>query len=315
MSFQPISRRDAIKAGVIASLALGRSLTAFAEDKPSLPLITKAIPSSGEKIPVIGLGTNAYGVKTEDEKKPLEEVLDSMWKAGGTVIDTAQAYGRSEVVIGELLKALGNRDKYFIATKTPINGDFSNPDALIDASFKSLQVEKIDLLQTHQLGGFETLLPAYIKAKEAGRLRYIGMSTSSDEHYEKTMAAMKKYPLDFIQVDYSIDNRNAADGMLALAQERKIAVLANMPLGGRGKAASTFAKVAGKELPDWAAEIDAKSWAQVLLKYVVSHPAVTTAIPGTTKLKHMQDNQAAGRGRLPDAALRREIEKYWDALG
>jgi len=314
MSSHPISRRDAIKAGVVASLAWGSSLPAFSEEKKSLPAITKPIPSSGEQLPVIGLGTNVYGVKTDAEKAPLREVLEKMWEAGGKVIDTAQAYGRSEVVIGELLKDLGNRDKYFIATKTPIQGDYSNPQAVIDKSFHDLQVDKIDLLQIHQLGGLDQMLPALFKAKEAGRIRYVGMSTSSDEHYDRTMATMKKFPLDFIQVDYSIDNRNAAQAILPLAQERKIAVLINVPFGGRRKAASTFSKVANIPLPEWAAEFDATSWAQFFLKYVVSHPAINTAIPGTTKAKHMLDNQGAGRGRLPDEAMRRKIEQYWDSL-
>lgn len=314
MSLHPISRRDAIKAGVVASLAWGRSMSALAEEKQTLPAITKAIPSTGEKLPVIGLGTNAFGVKTDEEKIPLREVLEQMPQAGGKVIDTAQAYGRSEVVIGELLEGLGNRDKFFIATKTPINGDYSNPQAVIDTSFNALKLDKIDLLQIHQLGGLEQMIPAFEKAKAAGRVRYIGMSTSSDDQYDRTIAAMKTYPLDFIQVDYSIENRNAAQAVLPLALERKIAVLINVPFGGRKQAATTFAKVANRELPEWAADFDAKTWAQFFLKYVVSHPAVTAAIPGSTKMKHMLDNQGAGRGRLPDEATRRRMEQYWESL-
>lgn len=311
-----VSRRDAIKAGVMASLVWGRSLSAVAEDQKQKQLapITKAIPSTGERLPVIGLGTNTYGVKTDEEKAPLREVLEAMPAAGGKLIDTAQAYGRSEVVIGELLAQIGNRDKFFIATKTPIQGDFSNPEAVIDTSFKSLQVDKIDLLQIHQLGGLDQMLPALFKAKEAGRIRYVGMSTSSDEMYVKTIEMMKKHPLDFIQVDYSIENRNAAEEVLPLALERKIAVIINVPFGGRRQAATTFSKVANRPLPDWAAEFDATSWAQFFLKYVVSHPAVNVAIPGTTKRKHMEDNQGAGRGRLPDEAMRKKMEEYWTSL-
>lgn len=317
MSLSQLSRRDAIKTGVagVAGLALGRPLWALASEASELPAITKAIPSSGEKLPVIGLGTNAFGAKNDEEKKPLREVLDRMWQLGGKLIDTAQAYGKSEVVIGELLESLGNRDKYFIATKTQIKGDYSQPDAILDNSFKSLRMDKIDLVQIHSLGGLKELMPVLEKAKADGRIRYVGMSTSADEQYKSLMEAMRKFPLDFIQVDYSIANRNAAEDVLGLAQERRQAVLANMPLGGRGKAANMFAKVANRELPEWAADIDAKSWAQIFLKYVVSHPAVTVAIPGTTKLKHLEDNLAAGRGRLPDAALRRRMEEYWDALG
>ncbi len=310
-----ISRRDAMKAGVASSIALGLSLKGTAQEKSELPTITKAIPATGEKLPVIGLGTNAYGVKTEEEKGPLREVLKDMSKLGGKLIDTARAYGRSETVIGELLKELDNRKDYFIATKTPIQGDFSDPEAVLDASFQALGIETIDLMQIHQLGGLEQMMPALEKAKKGGRIRYIGMSTSSDDQYDRMMSAIKTYPLDFLQVDYSIDNRNAAEQMLELAQAKRLAVLVNMPLGGRGRAANTFAKVANHQLPEWAAEFDAKSWAQVFLKYVVSHPAVTAAIPGTTKLKHLEDNLLAGRGRLPDANMRKQIEKFWDSLG
>jgi diketogulonate reductase-like aldo/keto reductase len=159
-------------------------------------------------------------------------------------------------------------------------------------------------------------MPEFIRAKQAGRVRYIGMSTSTDNQYEGQMAGMRKYPLDFIQVDYSIANRGAADAILPLAQERRMGVLINVPFGGRNAAqTTTFGKVAGKPLPDWAKDIDATSWAQVFLKYVVSHPAVTAAIPGTIQARHIVDNQGAGRGRLPDAALRKEMERYWDMLG
>ncbi|WP_437203009.1 aldo/keto reductase [Planctomicrobium sp. SH664] len=314
MNLQSISRRDAIKAGMLASLVWGKSLAAMAAEKSALPEILKAIPSTGEKLPVIGLGTNAYGAKTEDEKVPLREVLEQMSTAGGKLIDTARAYGKSEEVIGELLGNLGNRKSYFIASKTPIQGDFSNPEEVLDVSFKALRTDVIDLMQIHQLGGVEKMMPALENAKKGGRIRYVGMSTSSDDQYPRMLEAMKTYPLDFIQVDYSLENRNAAEEMLEVAQERKLAVLINMPFGGRRQAASTFSKVANRPLPEWAADFDANSWAQFFLKYVVSHPAVTVAIPGTTKLKHMLDNQGAGRGRLPDAAMRQKIEKYWDTL-
>jgi aryl-alcohol dehydrogenase-like predicted oxidoreductase len=317
MSFQRISRREALKTGAIAVAALSQFSPArgLAQQEPELPPIFKAIPSTGEKLPVIGLGTNAFGAQTAEQKAPLREVLERLPQLGGKLVDTAQIYGNSESVIGELVEGLGNRKELFIATKTPTKGDYSNPQAVIDKSFADLRTDVIDLLQIHSLGGLVELLPAFDKAKSAGRVRYIGMSTSNDAQYEQTLAAMEKYPLDFVQVDYSIDNRNAADGILAKALDRKIGVLINVPFGGRNKATTTFAKVQGKPLPDWAAEIDATSWPQVLLKYVVSHPAVTATIPGTTKVRHLEENEKAGRGRLPNEALRREIEQYWDALG
>jgi diketogulonate reductase-like aldo/keto reductase len=309
-----ISRRAAVKAGAAATagVVLGRPVLAEAQ---ALPLITKPIPSTGERLPVIGLGTNAYSVNSPEQMAPLREVLERMPQLGGSVIDTARVYGRSEAVIGEIVQSLGTRKQMFIATKTPIGGDFSNPQAVLDVSFAALRTDAIDLMQIHQMTGVMAMMPVFERAKAAGRLRYIGMSTSSDNQYDALIGAMRTYPLDFVQVDYSIDNRNAAESVLALALERKIAVLINTPFGGRGQgAANTFARVKGRELPEWAAEFDASSWAQVFLKYIVSHPAVTVAIPGTTQRRNLEDNQGAGRGRLPDAAMRRRIEQYWDSL-
>ena len=317
MSPFPLSRREVITAGsaAAAAFAVTRSLPAWAQAPRALAPITKPIPSTGERLPVIGLGTNAYSANSAEQMAPLREVLEHMPKLGGTLIDTARVYGRSEAVIGELLEALGNRAQMFIATKTPMFGDFSNPQAVLDVSFNALRVKTIDLIQIHMMAGLTQLMPVFESNKAAKRVRYIGISTSEDSQYDAIMAAMRQYPLDFIQVDYSLGNRNAAERVLALAQERRMGVLVNVPFGGRGRgAASMFGRVSGRPLPDWAAEIDATSWAQVFLKYVVSHPAVTAAIPGTTQRKNMEDNQGAGRGRLPDAAMRRRIEQFWDSL-
>ena len=310
-----VTRRVAMKTGAAAALGLAvGSRSAFAQGA-NLPLITKAIPSSGERLPVIGLGTNAYSVNTPEQIAPLREVIERMGQMGGAVIDTARAYGRSEAVIGDILQALGTRKQFFIATKTPIGGDFSNPQAVLDVSFAALKVDVIDLMQIHMMAGLEQMMPLFEKAKAAKRIRYIGISTSSDGQYTELIAAMKQYPLDFVQVDYSIENRNAAESVLAAALERKVGVLINVPFGGRGRgAASTFGKVKGRELPDYAKDIDATSWAQIFLKYIVSHPAVTATIPGTTQRVNLEDNQGAGRGRLPDAAMRRRIEQHWDSL-
>ena len=316
MSYPSISRRGTLQVGaaVAASLALGPLASAIAKGKGKLAAITKRVPSTGEKLPVIGLGTNQYSVQTPEEMAQLQEVLETMAKLGGSVVDTARQYGRSEEVIGELVQKMGNRKHFFISTKTPTGGELRDPDIEVQTSFDRLKVDKIDLILIHNLHGLDHLMPAFIRAKEKGRVRYIGMSTSMDQQYAAQMEGMKRYPLDFIQVDYSIANRDAADAILPLAQERKMGVLVNVPFGGRRGAAATFAKVADKKVPDWAAEIDAASWAQIFLKYVVSHPAVTAAIPGTTKVSHLVDNQAAGKGRLPDAAMRRKMEQYWDTM-
>ena len=327
----PVSRRDTMKLGALTAtgMAFGLSACAGADEganeaagnqangtAASGPApITKPIPSSGEQLPVIGLGTNQYSVETEEEMAQLQKVLETMADQGGKVIDTARAYGRSEEVIGDLLQRMGNRDDFFISTKTSIRGDFGEPDAEVQAAFDRLKVDVIDLLLIHNLHGTKELMPALVRAKEAGRVRYIGMSTSTDDQYEGQMAGMREYPLDFIQVDYSIANRTAADAIIPLAQERNMGVMVNVPFGGRRDAqTTTFGRVAGKPLPEWAADIDATSWAQVFLKYVVSHPGVTVAIPGTVQTRHIIDNQGAGRRRLPDAAKRAEMERYWDAL-
>jgi aryl-alcohol dehydrogenase-like predicted oxidoreductase len=311
-----MARREYLKLNLAAGAALAvNPAWALARDDQPLPLITKPIPSTGERIPVIGLGTNQYSVDTPEEYAQLQEVLEAMADRGGTVIDTARVYGRAEEVIGKLLRRMGNRDRWFISTKTPIRGDLAAADVELQTSFDQLGVEVVDLMLIHNMHGLEALMPAFIRWKESGRVRYIGMSTSTDTQYADQMAAMRRYPLDFIQVDYSIANRNATDEIIPLAEERGMGVMVNVPFGGRRGAAETFARVSGQELPGWAAEFDAHSWAQVFLKFVVSHPAVTVAIPGTIRARHVIDNQGAGRGRLPDADMRREIERFWDSLG
>ena len=304
-----LSRRDVLRAGIAggAVMALGATVAQSAEAAP----ILKAIPSSGEKIPVIGLGTNAYGVTDAAELASRKEVLQHMSSLGGRVIDTAHAYGRSEEVIGELLASLGNRKDYFLATKTPM-GAIADAKAAIDESFRRLRTDHIELLQVHNMNNSDQQLPAFREYKQSRKIRYLGVTTSQDGHYDEMLRVMRGHDLDFIQVDYSLGNRSAEEKVLPLAQERGIAVLANVPLGGRR--GSLIANIGDKPLPPWASEIDAMSWAQLLLKYVVSHPAVTCAIPGTTKLKHAEDNQVAGRGVLPDAGLRKRMEQLWESM-
>lgn len=307
-----LSRREVMKAGV--ALGLGAALGGGPLARAALqerPLITRAIPATGEKLPVVGLGTNNYSVGTPEELAPRREVLRRMVELGGTVVDTARAYGESEVVIGRLMGELGNRKQIFLATKTPLSGDVSQADAMIEESFRRLQVDTIDLMQIHNLYGLDALVPALQRWKEQGRIRYIGVTTSSERQYPDMLEAMRRHPFDFIQVDYSIANRGAAERILPLAAERRMAVLINMPFGGR-RSGNLFAKLGRRELPEWAAEIDARGWGEFLLKYVVSHPAVTCAIPGTTRVSNLESNQRGGRGRLPDAAMRRKMEKFWD---
>jgi aryl-alcohol dehydrogenase-like predicted oxidoreductase len=298
-----LSRRE------LLALAGGVTVTAWqpwpaAAADASLPLITRPIPVSGERLPAIGLGTDAFDGAARDD---IRAELAQLPALGGSVIDTAAAYGDSEALIGAALAALGTRSKTFLATKLVA----ADGPASFARSLERLQTRSLDLLQVHNLNGMETLVPLLQRWKTGGQIRYFGATTSRLAQHEELLAAMRRYPLDFIQVDYSLANREAAEHVLPLAQERRIAVLINLPFGR----SSLFRQAASRQLPAWAAELDIASWAQYFLKYVIGHPAVTCAIPGSTKLAHLIDNQAAGRGRLPDATQRRRMEEYWDGGG
>jgi aryl-alcohol dehydrogenase-like predicted oxidoreductase len=313
MSTTPVnsfSRRAVVKGGMAAGvgLAFAAPLALAAGNASTLPLITKSVPSSGEKLPVVGIGTNQFSVTEPAELAARREVLQNLPQLGGKVVDTAAAYGDSELVIGKLVKELGNRDKLFIATKTPMKGDIPAGTAVWEQALARLQTSQIDLLQVHNFYAIETLLPVLAEAKQAKKIRYIGITTSTSDQHPQVLEALQKHKLDFIQVDYSIEDQDA-EKVLQVAHEKGVAALINVPLGGRR--GNLLTKVKDKPLPDWAAEIDATSWAQLLLKYTIAHPAVTAVIPGTTRLVHLEDNQLAGRGRLPDAAFRKKIEAYW----
>jgi len=299
-----LSRRDLLKlgAGAAAGVLAGPARSAT-------ELVTRAIPSSGERLPVVGIGTNRYRTGAEAEIAALRETLKTFAAAGGKVIDTAPMYGSSEVVLGQLIAGLGIRKQLFLATKVYASGRESGIEEMND-SFKRLQTDRIDLIQVHNLSDTETQLAAMREGKRAGRYRYIGVTTSQDAQYEEMEAVLKRETLDFVQVDYSIDNRTAAERILPLALERRVAVLVNLPFGR----ARLFSTVRGKPLPAWAAEFDCASWAQFFLKYVVGHPAVTVAIPGTRRPEHVLDNLGAARGRLPDQAQRRKMEQFFETL-
>lgn len=310
------SRRSAIKWSILAGagLALSRSpLTSFAATSAG-SIIKKRIPSSGEEIPVVGLGTNNFNVTKPEDIAARREVLRRLPELGGAVVDTARGYGRSELVIGELVQELGNRKQLFLATKVmaPQN-DLAAGQTQLKEAFERLRMDVIDLMFVHSLNGTDVLMPVLRDMKKTGKIRYCGTTTSDDRQYPRLIEVMKKESMDVIQVDYSLGNRDAADVILPLAQDRGMAVLLNVPFGGR-RATNMFARVANRPLPEWAAEFDAKTWAQFFLKYIVSHPATTCAIPGTAQARHLEDNLGGARGRLPDQAMRRRMEQYWDAL-
>lgn len=305
-------RRDLLKllglSGIVAATA-GVALPGFAAQGQGAR-IAKAIPSTGERIPVVGLGTNAYGVATAEEKAPLREVIRRLAQVEGSVIDTAPAYRNSEEVLGELIEELGVRDRIFLATKvTAPDGDVSQGQAQLDASFRNLRTDVIDLIMVHNLNGTEAILPSLLELKEQGRIRYLGVTTSNNRQHAEVAELIRRHPLDFVQINYSIDNRSAEEEVFPLALERDVAIMLNVPLGGRR--GSLFGRVRDVELPEWAAEFDATSWAQLFLKYSLAHPAVTLVIPGTTSVRNLEDNLGAGAGALPDAQARERIEAFW----
>jgi aryl-alcohol dehydrogenase-like predicted oxidoreductase len=306
-----MSRRDALRAGLAAgaALTLRHRVWAATSAPAQLPLITKAIPITGEKLPAVGLGTDQFRTS---ERDAIQAEIQRMQQMGGTVIDTAAAYGDSEALIGNALAALSVRDRMFVATKlTASEAGFSSDGGSqsFERSLARLKTQRVDLLQVHNLEGVEALMPRLQNWKQAGRIRYIGITTSRVGQHSHMVEYMREYPLDFVQVDYSLANRDAAMNVLPLAIERRVAVLANVPFGF----GSVLRQAQTRQLPDWAADIDVTSWAQFLLKYVISHPAVTCAIPGSTQVAHLEDNQRAARGRLPDESMRRKMEQFWDA--
>ena len=273
---------------------------------PQSKLITRIIPSSGEAIPAIGIGTaRRYDVTTPDEKAPLRDTLREFPKLGGKVIDTAPGYGQAELVTGELVHELGIRNQLFLATKVSVRGTDAAPGiAQMEESFRRLHTDRIDLMQVWNLGGTATLLPVLREMKQAKRIRYIGVTTSSDQQYAALEQLMQTEPLDFIQIDYAADNRNAAERILPLAKDKGIGVLVNLPFGRT----RVFQNVVSTPVPGWAKEFEASSWAQVFLKYILANPAVTCIIPGTATVKYVNDNTGAMRGALPSPEHLKQIE-------
>jgi len=273
--------------------------------------IRKTIPASGERIPVIGMGTSRTFNATGDREviTRLGEVLETFFSHGGTVIDSSPMYGSSEKVLGELLQAVSSRNGLFSATKVWTDGRDSGIRQM-EQSRRLWGIERFDLIQIHNLRDWKVHYQTLQAMKAEGRIRYIGITTSHGRDHEELLSTLKKHPFDFVQFSYNIGNREVERALLPLAAERGIAVIINRPFA-RG---SLFGATRGQPLPDWAADIDCASWGQFFLKYVVSHPAVTCAIPATSKVHHMLDNMGAGFGRLPDPATRRRMETYFKAL-
>lgn len=303
------NRRAVIKAGV----GLGAALLLPSNRLLAQPaqLLRKKIPSSGESMPIIGIGTarRYEEIKTAAEKAPLRETIRQFQELGGTVIDSSPSYGTAEAVVGELVEGLKIRDSLFLATKVSLR-NIGRDEGIkqIEESFKKYRTPKLDLIAVHNLRDTDVQLRTLREMKAAGRIRYVGITTSFDSQYGEFEQTMKNQTLDFIQVDYALDNRNAGDRIIPLAADRGMAVMINLPFG-RGR---LFNAVQGKKLPEWASEFDCASWAQFFLKYIVSHPAITCAVPGMARAEYVIDNLGAARGRLPDAAMRKRMEQFID---
>jgi len=264
-------------------------------------MLQRPIPSSGEAIPAIGLGTwRTFDVGgSPAERAPLEEVLQRFVALGGQVVDSSPMYGAAESVLGDLGAALAVTDRLFLATKVWTSGREAGI-AQMEQSFQRLRVRRLDLMQVHNLLDWRTHLRALRAWKQAGRIRYLGVTHYTASAYDELERVLRSEPLDFVQVNYSLGEREAERRILPLARERGIAVLVNRPFSEGG----LFRRVRGQALPAWAAEVGCTSWAQIFLKWILAHPAVTCVIPATSRPQHVLDNMTAGTGALPDAATR-----------
>ncbi len=287
-----------LAAGAVAGLALG-SRSAWSASAPAT-MQTRLIPATGKRLPVIGLGTyqGFDAAPGSAEYARLPGVLQALFAAGASVIDSSPMYGRAEATTGELLAAAGSRPKAFVATKVWTRGRAEGMRQM-NESMRLLGADPLDLMQVHNLLDWRSHLPVLREWKAAGRIRHIGITHYNAGAYDELAAVMRAERFDFLQINYSLDERDAERQILPLAAERGMAVLINRPFGGGG----LLRRLQGRPLPGWAAAIGAASWAQLLLKFVLGHPAVTCAIPGTGRPEHMADNAGAGTGPIPDAAF------------
>lgn len=281
-------------------------------------LITRTIPGTNEQLPIVGLGSSATfaQVARSDDVDALRAVLKQMVDLGGKVFDTAPSYGASEEVAGRMAQELGIEKKLFWATKlnvAPRGGGSADPKAAreqLETSFKRIGKPAIDLVQVHNLGDLGTQLPILREYKEKGRIRYIGVTTTFEPQYADLVQLMRKERIDFIGIDYAVDNRKVEETILPLARDKGIGVLVYMPFGRT----RLWQRVKGREVPGWAREFDANSWAQFFLKYIASHPSVTAITPATSKPSNMADNMGGAMGRLPDAAMRKRMIQLMEEL-
>jgi len=312
------SRRELLQGSLAAGALLSmQSWRAWAAEPTKAALITRAIPASGERLPIVGLGSSATfaQVARNEDIAALRGVFERMVQLGGTVFDTAPQYGASEEVAGRIVQDLGLGKQLFWATKVNVARRGGAADAAearkqIEASFQRIGKPVIDLIQVHNMGDIRTQLPILREYKEKGRIRYLGITTTFENQYAELVQAMKSETIDFIGTDYAVDNRDAEQTILPLARDRGIAVLVYAPFGRT----RLWRRVSGRALPEWAGEIGVKSWAQFFLKYVASHPVVTCITPATSRADNMTDNMGGAMGALPDAAMKKRMIELVDAL-
>jgi diketogulonate reductase-like aldo/keto reductase len=299
---------DPRRRALLAFLATAAALRpALAQDR----IMTKQIPSTREPLPIIGVGTwQTFDVGAASAARtPLREVLKLMTQSGRGVVDSSPMYGTSESVAGDLVAELGTREQLFMATKVWTSGRDAGLRQM-ETSFKRLRVTQMDLMQVHNLVDVDTHTNTLQDWKAKKRVRYIGITHYTSSAYAEVERQMKKAQYDFLQINYSLGERESEKRILGLAKDLNMAVIANRPFAE----GALFRRTKGKPLPPWAAELGIESWAQYFLKWIVSHPAVTCAIPGTGNPKHMADNLGAGRGALPDEAGRKRMAAYFDGL-
>jgi aryl-alcohol dehydrogenase-like predicted oxidoreductase len=274
-------------------------------------MLSKKIPSTHEELPVIGVGTwQTFDAGNDSAARaPLAEVLKVFAEAGGRIVDSSPMYGSSESVAGDLIAQLGLRERLFVATKVWTSGRAEGIRQMED-SFRRLRVERMDLMQVHNLVDVATHTKTLQEWKKQGRVRYMGITHYTSSAYREVERALKNAQYDFLQINYSLAEREAEQRVLPLARELGVAVIINRPFAE----GALFRKAKGKALPPWAAELGIASWAQYFLKWIAAHPAVTCAIPGTAKPEHMRDNIAAGMGALPDEATRKKMLQYFESL-
>ena len=296
-----MTRTDFLRLMFVATSALAASQILRASPAVTERMHSRLIPSTREPLPVVGCGTwRTFDVgQSSDERDRLREVLRILFDHGGSVIDSSPMYGAAESVVGDLLAAMNARDEAFIATKVWTSGHEAGITQM-RRSLELLHVERIDLMQVHNLVDWRTQLATLRAWKKEGRIRYIGITHYTPSAYAELESVMRAEKPDFVQLDYSLADRAAEQRLLPLAADLGVAVIVNQPFGGGGLLRSLLAK----PLPSWSAEIGCETWAQVLLKFVLANPAVTCVIPGTGRPEHMKDNVRAGFGHYPDAALR-----------